>query len=75
MVWTSTKCFIRASLAFQVWQYSALVLVVVGSMLVMELGAFSGSLLAFVDGSVDMDLGFDASGCFDNFNFDFYNFG
>jgi hypothetical protein len=33
----------------------------------MELVAFSvSSVLAFVDGSVGMDLGFTASGCFDS---------
>ncbi len=47
------------------------------SWFVMELMAFSAiySILAFVDGSVGVDLGFDASGCFYNLDFDFYNFG
>jgi hypothetical protein len=41
----------------------------------MEFGAFSDSFLAFVDCSVERKLGFDASGCFDNFNINFYIFG
>ena len=41
----------------------------------MELVAFSvSSFLAFVDGSVGMDLGFTASGCFDSYDFGFYNY-
>jgi len=75
MEWTSTECYIRASLEFQIWQLMEFVVVIVGSLLVMELEAFSDSFLAFVDCSVERKLGFDASGCFDNFNIDFYIFG
>jgi hypothetical protein len=65
-------------LAFHQEQEFALELLVVGeSWFVMELMAFSviDSFLAFVDGSIGVDFGFDASGCFDNLDFGFYNFG
>jgi hypothetical protein len=77
MVLTSVECSIGERLAFHLEQGLALgLLVVVESWLVMELVAFSvNSFLAFVVGSVGMDLGFAASGCFDSWNFGFYNFG
>ena len=42
----------------------------------MKLMAFfvNDSFLAFVDGSIGVDLGFDASSYFDNLDFGFYNF-
>jgi hypothetical protein len=77
MAKTSIECSIEERLAFHLEQGLALgLLVVVESWLVIELVAFSvSSVLAFVDGSVGMDLGFTASGCFDSWNFGFYNFG
>lgn len=77
MVLTSVECSIGERLAFHLEQGLALgLLVVEESQLVMELVAFSvSSFLAFVDGSVGMDLGFTASGCFDSQDFGFYNFG
>jgi hypothetical protein len=74
---TSVECSIEERLAFHLEQGLALgLLVVVESWLVMELVAFSvNSFHAFVVGSVGMDLGFAASGCFDSWDFGFYNFG
>lgn len=77
VVQTSTECSIGERLAFHLEQGLAFgLLVVVESWLVMELVAFSvSSFLAFVGGSVGMDLGFAASGCFNSWDFGFYNFG
>ena len=77
MVLTSVECSIGERLAFHLEQELALGLLgVVESQLVKELVAFSvSSFLAFVDGSVGMDLGFTASGYFDSQDFSFYNFG
>ena len=75
---TSTEYSIGEYLAFHLEQELAFELLVVGeSWLVMELIALSvnDSLLAFVDGSIGVDLSFNASGYFDNLDFGFYNFG
>ena len=67
MEYSSIECSIEVSLAFRWEPLVALELLAVESKLVMELVAFSvSSFLAFVDGSVGMDLGFTASGCFDS---------
>ena len=51
-------------------------LVVEESLLLMELMAFFvDSFLAYVIDFAYVELGFDASGCFDNLDFDFFNFG
>jgi hypothetical protein len=77
MAKTSVECSIEELLAFHFEHGLALgLLVAVESWLVMELVAFSvNSFLAFVVSSVGIDLGFAASGCFDSWDFGFYNFG